>query len=196
VTRLPAFQLARRGLSRSFQNLQIFYRMTVLENVMVGRNQSERTSLLVDLLGLPSVRRQNRATQSEAMALLERVGLAQRANQSASALAYGELKRLEIARALATDPRILLLDEPAAGCNGTETAELETLIRSLAGPELTVVLIEHDMRLVMKMSDRILVLNRGRTLALGTPQDIRHHPEVIEAYLGHHGAQEAAHAAG
>jgi len=183
VTNLAAFRLARLGVSRSFQNLQIFYRMSVLENVMVGCNQSERTGLFADLLGLPTVRRQNRLTAARAMELLDLVRLSHRPHHPAAALAYGELKRLEIARALATGPRLLLLDEPAAGCNATETAELEALIRSVAGPDLTVVLIEHELGLVERLCSPVIVLAQGRVLMAGEMAECRADPEVRRAYL-------------
>jgi branched-chain amino acid transport system ATP-binding protein len=192
VTNLPPVQLARRGLSRTFQNLQIFFRMTVIENVTVGLHVSERASLFADLLGLPKVRRQNAESHRQAMELLGRVGLQQKASMPAASLAYGELKRLEIARALATKPRVLLLDEPAAGCNATETAEIEALIRKVAADGVAVVLVEHDMRLVMNVSDRILVLDQGRWLSEGTPDVVRHDPKVIAAYLGKHGSKQGA----
>ena len=186
-------RLARRGLSRTFQNLQIFFRLTTLENVMVGRHRHERTGILSDLLRLPSVERQNRATREQAMAALARIGLQAMADRPAGNLAYGDLKRLEIARALATEPSVLLLDEPAAGCNAVETAELEGVIRGIAKDGVTVVLVEHDMRLVMNISDRIHVLANGRTLAEGTAAEVRVDPAVIQAYLG---AQEVGHAVG
>ncbi len=194
VTGLAAHRLARLGLSRTFQNLQIFYRMTAIENVMVGRHCHEVTSALSDLLHLPSVRRQNRDTRKAAFAALARVGLADHADRPAASLAYGSLKRLEIARALATEPKVLLLDEPAAGCNPTETQQLGRIIRQLADDSVAVVLVEHDMRLVMDVSDRIHVLANGRTLAEGTAAEVRSNTAVMEAYLGGHGLREAAHA--
>jgi branched-chain amino acid transport system ATP-binding protein len=196
VTGRSPDQLARRGLSRTFQNLQIFFRMTVLENVMVGRHRHETTNVLSDLLRLPSVWRQNRRTREAARAALVRVRLESVADRRADALPYGALKRLEIARALASEPKVLLLDEPAAGCNPVETKELDGVIRSIVKDNVTVVLVEHDMRLVMNISDRIHVLANGRTLAEGTAAEVRSNPAVVEAYLGVHGSQEAAHAFG
>jgi branched-chain amino acid transport system ATP-binding protein len=196
VTGLAPHRLARRGLSRTFQNLQIFFRMTALENVMVGRHRHETTGILADLLHLPSVGRQNRRTRDAARAALARVGLDVHADLPAGALPYGALKRLEIARTLASEPKVLLLDEPAAGCNPVETQELERVIRSIVQDGATVVLVEHDMRLVMHVSDRIHVLANGRTLAEGTAAEIRSNPAVVEAYLGIHGSDEAARAFG
>jgi branched-chain amino acid transport system ATP-binding protein len=196
VTGLPPHLLARRGLARTFQNLQIFFRMTALENVMVGCHLSERSPLLSDLLGLPVTRRQDRATRDRAMAILERVGLAAEAATPAGSLPYGVLKRLEIARALAAEPRALLLDEPAAGCNAVETEAVDTLICEIARTGVAVVLIEHDMKLVMRISDRILVLAQGRRLAEGRPREVRDDPAVIAAYLGDHGRTEADRAHG
>jgi branched-chain amino acid transport system ATP-binding protein len=194
VTGLPPDQLARRGLSRTFQNLQIFSRMSVLENAMVGRHRHERTGILADLLHLPSVARQNEATREAAHNALARVGLADAGKRPAGSLAYGALKRLEIARALASDPKLLLLDEPAAGCNPVETQEIDYVIRSIVKDGITVVLVEHDMRLVMNISDRIHVLANGRTLTEGTPEQVRSNTAVIQAYLGVHGSKEAIRA--
>ncbi len=194
VTGLPPERLARLGLSRTFQNLQIFFRMTAIENVMVGCHRHERTGILADLLHWPAVARQNRATRQRALAALERVGLAAEAERSAGALSYGALKRLEIARALTTEPKVLLLDEPAAGCNAVETAELGSVIRGMVDDGITVVLVEHDMRLVMNISDRIHVLANGRTLAEGTAAEVRTNPAVVEAYLGVHTSREATRA--
>jgi branched-chain amino acid transport system ATP-binding protein len=196
VTGFSPDQLARRGLSRTFQNLQIFFRMTVIENVMVGRHRHETTGILSELLHLPSVGLQNQRTRAAARAALARVGLETEAERPADALPYGALKRLEIARALASEPKALLLDEPAAGCNPVETNELDGVIRSIVKDGVTVVLVEHDMRLVMNVSDRIHVLANGRTLAEGTAAQVRSNPAVVEAYLGIHGSQEAAHAFG
>jgi branched-chain amino acid transport system ATP-binding protein len=196
VTGLEPHLLARRGLSRTFQNLQIFFRMTAAENVMVGRHLHEARGLLAHLFAWPSVGRQNRETRAAALALLARVGLAGEADVPAGSLSYGALKRLEIARALATEPRVLLLDEPAAGCNPVETEEIDRVIQEIARQGIAVVLVEHDMKLVMKISDRILVLDHGRPLAEGVPAEVRVHPEVIRAYLGGHGAREAAGARG
>ena len=196
VTGLAPEELARRGLSRTFQNLQIFFRMTALENVMVGRHRHEKCGILAELLHLPAIARQNRRTHEQALSALARVGLSAMAEHSAGGMSYGGLKRLEIARALASEPKVLLLDEPAAGCNAVETEEIKAIIRGLAGDGITVVLVEHDMRLVMNVSDRIHVLADGRTLAEGTAAEVRANPAVIEAYLGVHGAREAVGAAG
>jgi branched-chain amino acid transport system ATP-binding protein len=194
VTGLAPEQLARRGLSRTFQNLQIFFRLTAIENVMVGRHRHERTGILADLFHLPAVGRQNRNTRAAALAALAHVGLTDIADRPAGGLAYGDLKRLEIARALASEPKVLLLDEPAAGCNPVETAELAAIIRSIAAEGVTIVLVEHDMHLVMNISDRIHVLANGRTLAEGTAAEVRADAAVIKAYLGSHGAQETSRA--
>jgi branched-chain amino acid transport system ATP-binding protein len=194
VTGFPPDQLARRGLSRTFQNLQIFSRMSVLENAMVGRHRHERTGILADLLHLPSVARQNEATREAAHDALARVGLADAGKRPAGSLAYGALKRLEIARALASDPKLLLLDEPAAGCNPVETQEIDYVIRSIVKDGITIVLVEHDMRLVMNISDRVHVLANGRTLTEGTPEQVRSNTAVIQAYLGVHGSKEAVRA--
>lgn len=191
VTGLAPNQLARRGLSRTFQNLQVFSRMSVLENAMVGRHLHERSGIVAELLHWPSVARQNKITRDAALAVLARVGLAEFAHRPAGSLAYGALKRLEIARALASEPKLLLLDEPAAGCNPVETQEIDRVIRSIVKDGITVVLVEHDMRLVMNISDKVHVLSGGKTLAEGTPGQVRSNPAVIEAYLGVHGSQEA-----
>jgi branched-chain amino acid transport system ATP-binding protein len=193
VTGATPEALAARGLSRTFQNLQIFARMSAVENVMVGRHLREHTGILADLFGLPSVLRQNRATRAAALDRLEAVGLVADADRPAGALPYGALKRLEIARALASEPKVLLLDEPAAGCNAVETQEIERMVRRIADAGVSVVLVEHDMKLVMRISDRVLVLDRGRPLAEGPPQIVRENPAVIEAYLGRHAARETAH---
>ncbi|MEO1198222.1 MAG: ABC transporter ATP-binding protein [Pseudomonadota bacterium] len=196
ATGLPPHQLANLGLSRTFQNLQIFFRMTALENVMVGRHLREHRSFLSNLLHLPATRRQNAETRDAAHALLERVGLSDYADTIAGNMPYGALKRLEIARALATDPKLLLLDEPAAGCNPVETEEIDALILDVKWQGVTVLLVEHDMKLVMKISDRILVLDHGEVLAEGTAEDVRQNPAVIAAYLGEHGQKEIARADG
>ena len=194
VTELPPDNLAARGLSRTFQNLQIFQRMTAVENVMVGRHLRERCNLFADLFRLPSVTRQNADTRDAALKLLDEVGLRGSADMLAGSLSYGACKRLEIARALAAEPKVLLLDEPAAGCNSVETEEVDELIRKVATSGIAVVLVEHDMKLVMNISDRILVLNLGKPLIQGTPHEVRNNPAVLEAYLGKHGAREAARA--
>jgi len=186
VTGQAPHLLARHGLSRTFQNLQIFFRMTAAENVMVGRHLHERRALLPHLFALPSVLRQNRATREKAEQLLAFVGLTPLADQPAGTMPYGALKRLEIARALATEPKVLLLDEPAAGCNAVETEEIDAVIQKVAASGVAVVLVEHDMKLVMKISSRIHVLDQGRTLAEGTAAEVRANPEVVKIYLGAH----------
>ena len=182
----PPHALAARGLSRTFQNLQVFERMTALENVMVGRHLHEDRSLFAHLFRLPRVVRAERATRERALELLDFVGLGANADERAGFLPYGALKRLEIARALATEPRMLLLDEPAAGCNRVETGEIDRLVRRVAAGGVTVVLVEHDMHLVMNLAEHVLVLDYGRKLAEGTAAEVRANPEVVAAYLGTH----------
>ena len=194
VTTLAPDALAARGMSRTFQNLQIFQRMTAAQNVMVGRHLKERRNLVADLLRLRSVNRQNLETRAAALQFLEDVGLGDKADILAGDLSYGGCKRLEIARALATEPRVLLLDEPAAGCNAVETEEIDRLICRVAERGVAVVLVEHDMKLVMKISHRILVLNRGKFLTEGTPAEVRENPAVHEAYLGKRAAREVQRA--
>jgi branched-chain amino acid transport system ATP-binding protein len=194
VTNLAPNALAARGMSRTFQNLQIFQRMTVAQNVMVGRHLKENCNFLSDMLRLPSVDRQNRATRAAALEFLDEVGLRDKADIPAGELSYGGCKRLEIARALATEPRVVLLDEPAAGCNAVETEDIDRVICSLAKKGIAVVFVEHDMKLVMKVSDRILVLDRGKLLIEGTPQDVRQSSAVHEAYLGTRRALETQRA--
>ncbi|MEZ7912793.1 MAG: ABC transporter ATP-binding protein [Propionivibrio sp.] len=178
------------GMARTFQNIRLFPAMTVLENVMIGRHCRTRTNMLDVIFGGAKVRREERETVEKSYQLLKKVGLAQVANEYSRNLSYGAQRRLEIARALATDPFLLLLDEPAAGMNPQETLELDELIaRIRAEGEVAILLIEHDMKLVMNISDRIYVMEYGKEIANGTPREIKENPRVIEAYLG-----EDAHA--
>lgn len=194
VTGMRSDALAREGLSRTFQNLQVFMQMTAVENVMVGRHMHERSRTFSQLLGLPGAVRENRASRDRSRELLEFVGLSTYSERSASAMPYGALKRLELARALATEPKMILLDEPAAGCNPAETVEVEKLIRKIASSGVTVLLVEHDMKLVMRISDRIHVLDGGQTICEGTAAEVQRNERVIAAYLGDHGRREAANA--
>lgn len=184
VVGLEPNQLAERGMCRTFQQMQICMNMTALENVMLGRHLQLKSSLLTTMLRLPSLLKDEEDCRDHAVELMKFVGCGEYIETEASAMSYGALKRLEIARALASNPKVVLLDEPAAGLNGTETAALEELIKKIAAQGITVVLVEHDMKLVMGISDRLLVINYGRKLAEGTPEEIRNNPDVIAAYLG------------
>jgi branched-chain amino acid transport system ATP-binding protein len=177
-------QITKLGVARTFQNIRLFGAMTALENVMVGADARHRTGLLSALFRLPLHRREEQEGHEEAMRLLRFMGLEKRADELASSLSYGDQRRLEIARAMATKPKLLCLDEPAAGFNPQEKATLMDLIRRVRDQGFTVLLIEHDMRLVMGVTDRIVVLEFGKKIAEGTPAEIRDNPAVIAAYLG------------
>ncbi len=179
-------ELARRGVARTFQNLQICMNMSAIENVMVGAHLRLDRNLVKAALRLPSLKRGDRELRDEAAGLMDFVGLGQYVDARADAMSYGALKRLEIARALAMKPRLIFLDEPAAGLNPKETIEVDHLVRKIADSGVTVVLVEHDMKMVMNLSDRILVLDYGKKLAEGTGEEIRKNPDVIAAYLGAH----------
>lgn len=177
--------VAKQGIARTFQNIRLFNSMPVIENVMVGMHNHLKTNLFATVLNLPKARHEQEAAEKEAYQLLEFVGLADLLNESAGNLSYGAQRRLEIARALAAKPSLLLLDEPAAGMNPKETKKLTNLIYSLREKlDITIILIEHDMKLVMEISDYIYVLDHGEKIAEGKPQEIRNNPRVIEAYLG------------
>lgn len=194
LTGAPTHAFAEAGIGRTFQNLQIFFNMSALENVMTGRHLRERCGLLPALLHTPRHARAERECREKALELLHFLGLADYAEAAADAMPYGALKRLEIARALAGEPQMLLLDEPAAGLNPTEALEIAALIKQLAGGGTTVVLVEHNMHLVMGVSDHILVLDYGRRLSEGTAEEVRNDPRVIEAYLGVADSPEGPHA--
>jgi branched-chain amino acid transport system ATP-binding protein len=172
------------GVARTFQNIRLFGEMSALENVMVGRFCRTHSGVCGSMLRFPKAIQEDRIAAQHSMDLLKFVGLENEAYSWARNIAYGKQRRLEIARALATNPKIILLDEPAAGMNPTETAEMIALIRKISREKATVLLIEHDMKLVMNISDRIMVLHHGEVLAEGTPSEVRSNPQVIEAYLG------------
>jgi branched-chain amino acid transport system ATP-binding protein len=181
---LAPYQITRRGIARTFQNIRIFKEMTLLENVLVAMGDHPRYGAAIVLLPWPRYRDAERREWERARELLRRVGLADKADGFAGALSYGEQRRLEIARALATQPKLLLLDEPAAGMNSAEKQQLMDEIVKLGESGLTILIIEHDMRFVMGLSKHITVLNFGRVIAQGSPDEIRANAEVIEAYLG------------
>jgi branched-chain amino acid transport system ATP-binding protein len=172
------------GVARTFQNIRLFPALTALENVKVGVETRQKAGPVSAMLGLPWQRREERESTQTAFDLLGRVGLAHRANELAGSLPYGEQRRLEIARALGTNPGVILLDEPAAGTNPVEKRELAALIRQINADGVGVLLIEHDMKLVMSVADRIVVLNFGQRIAEGTPEQIQRDPAVVAAYLG------------
>lgn len=176
--------LARMSVSRTFQNLQICMNMSAIENVMIGAHLRLNSSLIAGMVRWPGLSSADRKYRDKAVELIEFVGCRRFRDADASAMPYGALKRLEIARALAAEPRLLLLDEPAAGLNPTETYETEELIRKLARTGITIILVEHDMNLVMGVSEHILVLDYGTKLAEGAPSEVRANPNVIAAYLG------------
>ena len=184
VTGLAPHRLAARGMARTFQNLQIFFNMSAIENVMVGRHLRERAGWFAAMLRSRRLSAGERESREEAAELMRFVGLGGYLDAEADAMPYGALKRLEIARALGGRPKLLLLDEPAAGLNPTETQAINGLIMRLAQSGVTVVLVEHNMRLVMGVSDHIVVLDYGRKLCEGTAERVRNDPKVIEAYLG------------
>ena len=181
---LRPYQIARKGLGRTFQNIRLFGDMTAVENVATAADPLNKSGLVGSLLGVPRSRRDEKASMEKAHELLKFIGLEHRALQMAKNLPYGDQRRLEIARALALNPKVLLLDEPAAGFNPQEKVELGQLIRKIRDRGFAVLLIEHDMSLVMEISDRVSVLDFGQKIAEGTPVEIQDNQRVIDAYLG------------
>ena len=177
-------QVTEKGLARTFQNIRLFAKMTVLENVMIGRHCRTKAFVLGAVFRNRATRDEEQSILETSYAILEKVGLEQYVNEFADNLPYGAQRRLEVARALATEPLLLLLDEPAAGMNPQETIELEKLIKEISSEGQSILLIEHDMTLVMSLSDRIFVMDYGKKIAEGTPVEIRENPAVIKAYLG------------
>jgi branched-chain amino acid transport system ATP-binding protein len=177
-------KVTEQGLARTFQNIRLFPNMTVLENVMIGQHCRTRAKILGAIFRGPATRREEKQIIRHSYAIIEKMGLDGVVNEFARNLPYGAQRRLEIARALATDPMMLLLDEPAAGMNPLETNQLDGLICRIRDEGLSILLIEHDMKLVMSLSDHIFVMDYGKKIAEGTPEQVRNNPDVIKAYLG------------
>lgn len=184
ITGLPAHRVAALGVARTFQNLRLFPRLSVLDNVLCGLTVQAGGSLVGALLRLPALRDRERRLRLQALAALDRFNLTPLADWPVGVLAYGDRKRVELARAVVSEPRLLLLDEPVAGLNAIETAAVGNEIRRLRTQGYTLLLVEHDMELVMGVADRVVVLDGGRCIAQGTPDEVRRNPLVLEAYLG------------